>query len=273
MLAGVSRLRLRSIVATFVFASTAIFTVIKLDSSSLCYLADDGVGESDTVNANGVVANVVVKATPIECYKYDSSFMVFKENAKVLLCLVGYALFSLLTNLVLIKNQYINVNDTKKLKNNQFLQFLAGMNGGFLFGLGLFISGMARPAKTVGFLSIFTDFPTFVKFDPSLLMIVIFAIIPNILVWRVTIPQDANDLVTSDENSKKRPILLQSYSLNFSNIVLLKFLLGNVLFGIGWGLLGVCPGPGILAVFFNGTNGVAWLLAFLAGYSVAKSVM
>lgn len=130
--------------------------------------------------------------------------------------------------------------------NGRARRAVSGLKAGFLFGMGLFITGMANPAKPQGFLALFNQ----QKFDPSLAMIVLFAIVPNVLRWPAII--------------KSKPANEEKFDLPTSTAVPPKFLLGNALFGIGWGLAGICPGPGLITSVLSVSN-LGWLAAFVAG--------
>ena len=104
---------------------------------------------------------------------------------------------------------------------------------GFLFGLGLAVSGMVSRAKIIGFLTFDSNW------DPSLLFVfggaVIFNLISfNIIKAKMTCPVN-NDKFYLPQNNK---------NVNWELIV------GSILFGIGWGLSGLCPGPMILNLQF-----------------------
>ncbi|CCX08488.1 hypothetical protein FPQ18DRAFT_253291 [Pyronema domesticum] len=121
---------------------------------------------------------------------------------------------------------------------------------GFVFGLGLLISGMAAPAKTLGFMSIFD----LERFDPSLMAVAIIGIGGNALAWFTR--EDGPKL---KEGEWEVP----------SGEVEAKLVVGSLLFGIGWGMAGVCPGPAAVAAVLNGWKGLGWLAAFLIGQVVA----
>jgi uncharacterized membrane protein YedE/YeeE len=130
---------------------------------------------------------------------------------------------------------------------------------GFVFGLGLIVSGMAAPAKTLGFLSI-TD-PS--RFDPSLTLVAVVGMGGNAVAWWWNRPKDG-------------PLLKEGggggWDLPDSTVVDWRLLVGSAVFGVGWGLLGVCPGPGVVAAVRNGGSGLAWVAAFLAGRTLAGCV-
>lgn len=138
---------------------------------------------------------------------------------------------------------------------------VSGIAAGTLFGLGLWTTGMVNRLTVLRFLSVGSaavsgDFSTF---DPLLSMIILACIVPNALVWHhITL-------------SKRFPLSAPSFSLPSRSDTPPKFLLGNLLFGVGWGLYGTCPGPGLLSLvsaLVSGTLATApavWYGLFLAG--------
>ncbi|QPG76186.1 hypothetical protein FOA43_003572 [Brettanomyces nanus] len=228
MIAGVSRLRLRSIVATAVFASTAAIT------SALLH--------------NGTSLGLGV--TP---FTYDDQFVAFNANKDILLKLLALGFAHSYIVMPYVMKRVKASGDETWIK---VAKFFSGLSTGFQFGLGLLISGMASSTKVLGFLSIFNK----EKFDPSLLLIPALVVLPNIFIWRKQLPQ------TKLEGIQKSPILENSYDLSFSDTIDTPFILGNVVFGVGWGLSGICPATGLLGAEFNGKNGAFWLASFIGGY-------
>lgn len=255
MLIGMSRLRWRSFVATCVFFTTAVITTF----------------------VSGNYKQVGCGETP--CYKFDSNFTTFKENSTTLLSLVIVG--QVWSYLVLPKiGKWLKDNDTKKDgSTDNIIRSILGVSAGFLFGCGLAIAGMTDATKVTGFLSFFQP----EKFDPSLAMIPIFCILPNIFLWKKWLPQTAEEARPTSEDGKakgdklkvKVPLFEKKYDLPFSNATDVKFLIGNAIFGIGWGLAGVCPGPGILTMFselgaFTIGRGVLYITGFLTGSYIQK---
>ncbi len=123
------------------------------------------------------------------------------------------------------------------------MRFLTAFLAGGLFGAGLLLSGMTDTARVQGFLDLFG------AWDPTLAFVMGGAILPMVVAWRLKgVPPAqgaalAPDLVT-----------------------------GSVLFGIGWGLAGLCPGPALASISFGGTGGVVFLLAMAAGMLSQPSV-
>lgn len=138
-------------------------------------------------------------------------------------------------------------------------RFLTATSTGLQFGLGLFVAGMTDAGKVAGFLS----FTTPDRFDPSLVMIPLVTILPNVFVWQKLSPPTVS-----------RPVLESTFDLNWSDLTEPKFILGNLLFGVGWGMCGVCPGPGLLGFFLNGPFSLQglWLASFLAGSFTEKAL-
>lgn len=129
---------------------------------------------------------------------------------------------------------------------------------GALFGAGLLVSGMAAPAKPLRFLALANS----AVWDPSLALVAVFGVGANWALWtwwgRANSGQggDAGRGGVGGSNHElpdpKRPV---DGSL----------LVGAALFGVGWGIAGVCPGPGILAAVLAGWKGAVWIGAFWAG--------
>jgi uncharacterized protein len=106
---------------------------------------------------------------------------------------------------------------------------LASLLCGYLFGWGLLISGMIQPAKVLGFLDIFSIRSG--AWDPSLAVVMAAALavtVPGYALARSRTP------VFADRNQWPTPTAIDR-----------PLIAGSVLFGIGWGLVGLCPGPAI----------------------------
>lgn len=125
---------------------------------------------------------------------------------------------------------------------NLFFSFLAGL----LFGLGLLISGMANPAKVTGFLDITR------QWDPSLAFVMGGAISIGFFAFRMA-------------KKRQRPIFGDKMVLPTSSTLDKRLVGGAVLFGIGWGLAGICPGPGLVLLGAGELKGVGFVLAMIAG--------
>lgn len=117
---------------------------------------------------------------------------------------------------------------------------------GLLFGLGLVISRMINPAKVLGFLDIFG------RWDPSLALVlgaaVGFAGIGFHLARRL-----------------KRPLLAPEFKLPTRKDIDLRLIGGAALFGVGWGLVGFCPGPSLTALSYGMWQVATFVVAMAAG--------
>ena len=125
---------------------------------------------------------------------------------------------------------------------------------GFTFALGLLISGMADSGKVQAFFAIrFNPFDISL-WDPSLSLVILFAVVPNIVSirWR---------------GFGEPPRLARKFNLPTKTLkdVDAKFVLGAVAFGIAWGWSGICPGPAVVRSVVQPTWGVLWLMAFRVG--------
>ncbi len=120
---------------------------------------------------------------------------------------------------------------------------------GALFGLGLHLSGMTDTAKVQGFLDFFG------AWDPTLAFVMGGAILPMAVAWRIT--QNGKPLAGGDFPAPADPVLDRN------------LILGAVLFGMGWGLVGLCPGPALASLSYGGTGGVIFLAAMIGGMALA----
>ena len=103
---------------------------------------------------------------------------------------------------------------------------IAALICGFVFGLGLLISGMVQPTKVLGFLDIFG------AWDPSLAVVMLAALVFASLGFRLA-------------RRREQPIFAKQSVLPTKTAVDRQLMGGSVLFGIGWGLVGLCPGPAL----------------------------
>ncbi len=126
--------------------------------------------------------------------------------------------------------------------------FLALIAGG-LFGAGLFISGMTDTSKVQGWLDVFGNW------DPTLAFVMGGAIIPMAIAWLLT--NGRKPFVGGEFPSPPEPKLGR-------NLVL-----GSILFGIGWGLAGLCPGPSVASLSYGGWPHWVFFAAMIAGMALA----
>jgi len=125
---------------------------------------------------------------------------------------------------------------------------------GVIFGIGLVISGMTNPEKVIGFLSITHNW------DASLIFVMGGAIItagPFFYLFR----------------NKQTSALGNQINLPKKQKLDKKMIIGASLFGVGWGLVGLCPGPAIAAIATFDPIIIVFLLSMAAGVSVKKNII
>ena len=126
---------------------------------------------------------------------------------------------------------------------------LIAVLSGLLFGIGLLASGMTDPAKVKGFLDLFG------LWDPSLALVMGGAIAVGLIGFT---------LASRRTNSwSGEPIDLPK-----STVVDRRLVLGGILFGVGWGIAGYCPGPGIVAASAGSLAAGVFVVAMLAGMTI-----
>jgi uncharacterized membrane protein YedE/YeeE len=142
-------------------------------------------------------------------------------------------------------------NSTLKLptETRDLVAFLAGG----LFGSGLLVSGMIDTRKVQGWLDFFGDW------DPTLAFVLGGAVLPMLFVWRIAERRGVSLLGTPIPDrspAKLDPALIT----------------GSLMFGAGWGLAGLCPGPALASFAFGGWGGALFLLSMVSGMVVAPRV-
>ncbi len=125
-------------------------------------------------------------------------------------------------------------------------QKLIALLSGLLFGFGLSLSQMIDRDRVLGFLDVSGDW------DPTLLFVLGGAVGVTLITFRfvLRLPQ---------------PIFSSKFYLPTRKDIDLLLILGAAIFGIGWGIAGYCPGPGITALVLGIWNPVLFLIAFIVG--------
>lgn len=123
-----------------------------------------------------------------------------------------------------------------------FTAFLAGL----VFGIGLLVSGMANPAKVIGFLDLAGPW------DPSLALVMAGAIGVAIGAFAIAERRQTSFLGEAMQLPKARQIDR-------------RLLAGSALFGIGWGIAGICPGPALVVLGMGVDRAPAFVLSMIAG--------
>jgi uncharacterized protein len=132
---------------------------------------------------------------------------------------------------------------------NRVSPFLAGL----LFGLGLCLSDMTDPQKVLGFLDLGGSW------DPSLAFVMVGAIAIAFVAFRI---------------ASRRPTTFSghTFQLPTSKTIDARLIGGSVLFGIGWGLAGLCPGPAIVNLGYLNQRAALFVLAMAAGMALHAAI-
>jgi len=125
---------------------------------------------------------------------------------------------------------------------------------GLLFGAGLTISGMTDPARVRGFLDIFGEW------DPTLAFVMGGAVLVMAIAWQV-------------QARMKAPVFGKKFSLPDRNDLDGRLIAGSILFGIGWGVAGLCPGPAIASIALSPSSALPFVAAMLAGMLLQRLIM
>jgi uncharacterized protein len=126
-----------------------------------------------------------------------------------------------------------------------FFALLAGL----IFGIGLILSEMANPAKVLSFLDMTGSW------DPSLAFVMIGAISIGAIAFTVA-------------RRRGQTYLGSSLQLPTSRVIDKRLILGSLAFGIGWGMAGICPGPGLVLVGAGSLHGFIFVIAMLLGMGI-----
>ena len=129
------------------------------------------------------------------------------------------------------------------------LAFVAGL----VFRLGLLLSGMADPAKVLGFLDLAG------AWDPSLAFVMAGAV--GIATFGFALAR-----------RRTRSLLGEAMQLPTKRTLDRRLLAGGLLFGAGWGLAGFCPGPAIVALGLGSGRAVVFVVAMLAGMGLFELI-
>ena len=125
----------------------------------------------------------------------------------------------------------------------------ASFAAGFVFGLGLLVAGMANPAKVLAFLDLAG------AWDPSLALVMAGAIAVGAGAFAFM-------------KKRTRTLLGAPLLLPSPRRIDIRLILGSLMFGVGWGLAGICPGPALVLAGAGSAKGLAFLAAVIAGNGV-----
>jgi uncharacterized protein len=128
---------------------------------------------------------------------------------------------------------------------------IASLVTGTIFGAGLALSDMINPARVLGFLDLAG------QWDPSLSFVMGGAIIPMVIAYAVS-------------RRMRTPLFDKSFFIPENRVLDSRLLIGAALFGIGWGLVGFCPGPAIAGLVMGAWQPWLFVVAMLGGMLIHR---
>lgn len=137
------------------------------------------------------------------------------------------------------------------------MNLLAAFASGLVFGLGLIISGMTDPGKVIGFLDIAGNW------DPSLALVMAGAILVGFFAFQLAARRERSFLRGAMHLPQRRDIDK-------------RLVAGSIVFGIGWGIAGFCPGPALVAFASGVEQAATFVLSMLGGmviYAAAERLV
>ncbi|MEN9465498.1 MAG: hypothetical protein RL217_1679 [Pseudomonadota bacterium] len=136
------------------------------------------------------------------------------------------------------------------MKTMSLSKLLAALVCGFIFGLGLLLSGMNDPAKVRAFLDVFG------AWGPELIAVMGSAVVVFAIAFKLS-------------GRMVKPLFAHAFHEPSLKQIDLRLVGGALLFGIGWGLVGLCPGPALVDIFSGNTDVLLFVAAMLVGNRVA----
>lgn len=128
---------------------------------------------------------------------------------------------------------------------------LTALVSGLLFGGGLVISDMVNPERVLGFLDVTG------AWDPALLVVMAAALLPSVIAYQI-------------KAKLRSPLCETSFQVPTRRHLDGRLLIGAALFGIGWGLVGLCPGPALAALTTGDWQVVVFVLSMLSGVAAYR---
>ncbi len=123
---------------------------------------------------------------------------------------------------------------------------------GFIFSIGLGISGMTNPQKVIGFLDIFGTW------DPSLMFVMLGAVGVHFVTYKII-------------RKRESPLLSTYWHVPQKTEITRSLVVGSLLFGIGWGLAGFCPGPAITSLASGHQVPIVFVISMITGMFLFKN--
>ena len=138
------------------------------------------------------------------------------------------------------------------MRQVNYMNILFSWLAGFIFGIGLIISGMTNPAKVIGFLDLAG------AWDPSLAFVMMggiaIATIGFFVARKRTLSMLGLPMRMPNQRQIDRPLII-----------------GSLIFGVGWGIAGICPGPALVLVGGGVSQGVVFVIAMIIGMGLFEA--
>src|SRR6056300_2041323 len=132
---------------------------------------------------------------------------------------------------------------------NKLISLIAGT----IFGIGLVVSEMVNPAKVLAFLDLFGSW------DPSLAFVMIGALVVSSPLFHLI-------------KNNKKPLFAEKFDYSNNKNINTKLIVGSALFGAGWGLGGLCPGPAISSIALLNIYSVTFVISMFVGFYLVKTL-
>lgn len=139
------------------------------------------------------------------------------------------------------------------IMKNAMKNAIAALAVGFVFAIGLGISGMTQPSKVIGFLDLFGHW------DPSLVFVMLGAIAVHFLTYKLI-------------RRRTSPLFSMQWHVPTKKDVTPALVIGSTLFGVGWGLGGFCPGPAVTSLASLESRPLIFVISMLVGMYLSKFV-
>ncbi len=133
------------------------------------------------------------------------------------------------------------------------MKHLAPLIAGLLFGAGLVISGMVNPMKVVNFLDLSGNW------DPTLIFVMAGGLLVTFIGYRIVF-------------ARSQPVFAPNFVLPQTSGIDGRLIGGAVMFGMGWGLTGYCPGPAVASLVFGQWPSVLFVIAMAAGILLTRLI-
>jgi uncharacterized protein len=132
------------------------------------------------------------------------------------------------------------------------MERILSLVAGLLFGAGLAVSGMIDPARVRGFLDLFGNW------DPTLAFVMGGAMIPMAIAWAIKLRMQS-------------PLAADDFDLPGTQQIDRKLAIGAVLFGMGWAISGLCPGPALADLAIAPMPALIFVAAMIAGMGLHRA--